>query len=178
MKKTLLAGMVLLTLSQGAIAEIYSCGEGCYTSNAKKGSGKADLGNKIGSYTSVKHHYDAPVDASRSSTSVATRSSYRAAPAPGAAAPARSVPVANMQPAMPAAPKLSSPRANGRRTILEQELNNERNALAQAKQNLADGRIVKGANDTNRDARIRQLESAVLDRQQNIQALQRELSRM
>lgn len=53
MKKTLLASMVLLTLSQGAIAEIYSCGEGCYTSNAKKGSGKADLGNKIGSYTSV-----------------------------------------------------------------------------------------------------------------------------
>ena len=83
-----------------------------------------------------------------------------------------------MQPAMPAALKLSSARANGRRTILEQELNNERNALAQAKQNLADGRIVKGANDTNRDARIRQLESAVLDRQQNIQALQRELSRM
>ena len=83
-----------------------------------------------------------------------------------------------MQPAMPTAPKLSSARANGRRTILEQELNNERNALAQAKQNLADGRIVKGANDTNRDARIRQLESAVLDRQQNIQALQRELSRM
>ena len=167
MKKTLLASMVLLTLSQGAIAEIYSCGEGCYTSNAKKGSGKADLGNKIGSYTSVKHHYDAPVDTSRSS--------YRPS---GGAAPARSVPVANMQPAMPAAPKISSARANGRRTILEQELNNERNALAQAKQNLADGRIVKGANDTNRDARIRQLESAVLDRQQNIQALQRELSRM
>ncbi len=174
MKKTLLASMVLLTLSQGAFAEIYSCGEGCYTSNAKKGSGKADLGNKIGSYTSVKHHYDAPVDTSRS-TSVASRSSYRPS---GGAAPARSVPVANMQPAMPAAPKISSARANGRRTILEQELNNERNALAQAKQNLADGRIVKGANDTNRDARIRQLESAVLDRQQNIQALQRELSRM
>ncbi|MBK0395302.1 hypothetical protein [Kingella bonacorsii] len=175
MKKTLLASMVLLTLSQGAIAEIYSCGEGCYTSNAKKGSGKADLGNKIGSYTSVKHRYEPPVEASHGSTSVATRSSYRPS---GGAAPARSVPVANMQPAMPAAPKLSSARANGRRTILEQELNNERNALAQAKQNLADGRIVKGANDTNRDARIRQLESAVLDRQQNIQALQRELSRM
>ena len=175
MKKVLLTSIVLLAAAQGAQAEIYSCGPGCYTSNAKKGSGKADLGNKIGSYTSVKHHYDAPVDTSRS-TSVATRSSYRAAP--GAAAPARSVPVANMQPAMPAAPKLSSARANGRRTILEQELNNERNALAQAKQNLADGRIVKGANDTNRDARIRQLESAVLDRQQNIQALQRELSRM
>ena len=63
MKKTLLASMVLLTLSQGAIAEIYSCGEGCYTSNAKKGSGKADLGNKIGSYTSVKHRYEPPVEA-------------------------------------------------------------------------------------------------------------------
>ena len=176
MKKTLLASMVLLPLSQGAIAEIYSCGEGCYTSNAKKGSGKADLGNKIGSYTSVKHRYEPPVEASHGSTSVATRSNYRASPS--VVAPAHSVPVANMQPAMPTTPKLSSARANGRRTILEQELNNERNALAQAKQNLADGRIVKGANDTNRDARIRQLESAVLDRQQNIQALQRELSRM
>ena len=176
MKKAFLTSIVLLTLSQGAIAEIYSCGEGCYTSNAKKGSGKADLGNKIGSYTSVRPRYEASVEAPRASASVATRSNYRASPS--VAAPAHSVPVANMQPAMPAAPKLSSARANGRRTILEQELNNERNALAQAKQNLADGRIVKGANDTNRDARIRQLESAVLDRQQNIQALQRELSRM
>ena len=54
MKKVLLTSIVLLAAAQGAQAEIYSCGPGCYTSNAKKGSGKADIGTKIGSYTSVK----------------------------------------------------------------------------------------------------------------------------
>lgn len=73
---------------------------------------------------------------------------------------------------------MSAARSGGRRTILEQELNNERNALAAAQQALANGRAVSGQADAGHQARVRQLESAVLDRQQNIQALQRELSRM
>lgn len=58
-----------------------------------------------------------------------------------------------------------------RKAILQQELNNERNALAQAQEALNRSRTGKGGN-------ITQLQSAVLDRQQNIQAIQRELSRM
>ena len=182
MKKTLLASMVLLTLSQGAIAEIYSCGEGCYTSNAKKGSGKADLGNKIGSYTSVKPRpstYAAPsvegVTAAHSGSG-SQSAVHRAAPA---VAPASAQPVAAPMPAAVTVPRITPARAGGRRTILEQELANERNALSGAQKALAAGRSVKGStNDAEHQARIRQLESAVLDRQQNIQALQRELGRM
>ena len=100
-------------------------------------------------------------------------------------APRRSVPVAaaNPVPAVAAAPatvpqRLNPQRANTRRTILEQELNNERNALAAAQKALAEGRAVNKQSDAGHQARVRQLQSAVFDREQNIQALQRELGRM
>ena len=79
----------------------------------------------------------------------------------------------------PSVPQPNMRLTSGRRTILEQELTNERTALAQAQRALIDGRAVSGKMvDATHQTRIRQLESAVLDRQQNIQALQRELSRM
>lgn len=173
MKKVLLTSIVLLAAAQGAQAEIYSCGPGCYTSNAKKGSGKADIGTKIGSYTSVKSR-----SLSESAMVVPQQRSGAPAARHASVAPAHSVAVANTQPAAAPVPKVSSARASGRRNILEQELNNERNALAQAQKALADGRAVGGSSDAGHQSRIRQLESAVLDRQQNIQALQRELGRM
>ena len=55
---------------------------------------------------------------------------------------------------------------------------NERSALSDAQKTLTAGRSVSGQNNTQHQGNVRQLESAVLDRQQNIQALQRELGRM
>ncbi|XXQ69308.1 hypothetical protein ACKLNO_05455 [Neisseriaceae bacterium B1] len=168
MKKQVVLGALLLVVASFAAAEVYSCGPGCYTSSPRNGSGRADLGNKIGSYTAVKARVISSNDEPR-----ATQPVRRAA----SAAPARSVPVAHVAP-VATAPKLNSARSGSRRAILEQELNNERNALASAQKALAEGRAVSGQSDSGHQTRIRSLESAVLDRQQNIQALQRELGRM
>ena len=172
--------MGLIFLSVNAFAEVYSCGPGCYTSSPKRGGGKANLGHKIGSYTSApapviwEATEQAPAVAQENlAKSTVQHASVRRAPV---AATARSVPVVAQAPA-PVAPRVSTVKSRGRRTILEQELNNERNALAAAQKALAGGRTAN-QNDANHQARVRQLESAVLDRQQNIQALQRELGRM
>ncbi|ULJ65689.1 hypothetical protein [Wielerella bovis] len=174
--KKLLLSTILLTVSHIATAEIYSCGPGCYTSSPKKATeGRARITGKIGSYTSITPERKV-VAATENSEKVAaparTQTVRRSAPV----AP-RVVPQAVAATTTPAIPKMSAARASGRRTILEQELNNERSALSAAQKALADGRAIH-ANDANHQARVRQLESAVLDRQQNIQALQRELSRM
>lgn len=170
MKKTTLFAFTFsaLIIAPLAAAEVYSCGPGCYTSSPKRGAGRADLGNKIGSYTAVNPTRHTATNDNGTTAQVATR---RANPAP-----ARAMPVANMAPA--ASPKLDTARNSSRRSILEQELNNERNALANAQKALAEGRAVTGQLDSGHQSRIRSLESAVLDRQQNIQALQRELGRM
>ena len=71
------------------------------------------------------------------------------------------------------------PKSSGstsRRSILETELSNERKALGEAQKSLAQARVAKGGRVNQQE--ITSLQSAVLDRQQNIQALQRELSRM
>ena len=85
----------------------------------------------------------------------------RSAPALQAAAPAPTMPVSNR----PAG-------SSGRRIILEQELANERNALSSVQNEL------NTARSQGNQARASQLANSVQDRQQNIQALQRELSRM
>ena len=179
MKKLILI-MGMLGLMQSVAAEVYSCGPGCYTSSPSRGGARASLGNRIGSYTSVP----APRTASREQPAVAapTAAANVAAPARARtvahqAAPSVPRPAAAAMPAV-AAPRMNTARSSGRRTILEQELNNERNALAAAQQALVSGRVANGQADAAHQARVRQLESAVLDRQQNIQALQRELSRM
>lgn len=89
----------------------------------------------------------------------------------------------NTTPSSATATVSTAPRGNdsGRRRILEQELNNERSALNLAQKALTDGRTMQTGDKGNYNqyqARIRQLEGAVLDRQQNVQALQRELGRM
>ena len=62
--------------------------------------------------------------------------------------------------------------SSGRRTILEQELANEQQALASAQNELSAARAQKNQN------RASQLTANIQDRRQNIQALQRELRRM
>ena len=52
----------------------------------------------------------------------------------------------------------------------------KRKALGEAQKSLAQARVAKGGHVNQQE--ITSLQSAVLDRQQNIQALQRELGRM
>lgn len=173
MKNKWLSVLVILTLTQPALAQIYSCGDGCYTTNPKRGAQKAHLENKLGSYTSVMRTIPkTSPSVAQAEVAPSTRASMHHA-VRKANTIAHNTPVS-----VSTAPHLSSARASGRRTILEQELTNERSALAQAQKALADGRAVSGQSDATHQNRVRQLESAVLDRQQNIQALQRELSRM
>lgn len=188
MKKPLLILAFAVAASPALDAKVYSCGNGCYTSNPKAAKGQANLGKQIGSYTGYRDktktvdvasievekptvRKEASPARARPTTAVAAKRAQ-----PSVDIPARSVPVALQKPtSVDTTPR----RASGRRTILEQELANERNALAQAQKALADGRVVTGQMaDAGHQTRIRQLESTVLDRQQNIQALQRELSRM
>ena len=65
------------------------------------------------------------------------------------------------------------PKGNdiNRKSVLQTELTNERKALAEAQQALNRSHTGKGGDTT-------ALQNVVFDRQQNIQALQRELSRM
>ena len=177
--KKLIVIMGMLGLMQSVAAEVYSCGPGCYTSSPSRGGARASLGNRIGSYTSVpapKTPREQPaVAAPTAAANVAAPA--RARTVAHQAAPSIPRPAAAAMPTV-AAPRISTARSSGRRTILEQELNNERNALAAAQRALVSGRAANGQADAAHQARVRQLESAVLDRQQNIQALQRELSRM
>lgn len=171
MKNQLFFSTLLLIFSPIAAAQVYSCGPGCYTSSPRHGNGKAELGNKIGSYTSVtpRRIMSEGDNISQETTQKTARRANNA--------PARNMPVSNIAPSV-TVPKLNAVRSSSRRSILEQELNNERNALADAQRALAEGRAVNGQSDAGHQQRIRSLESAVLDRQQNIQALQRELGRM
>ena len=180
MKKIILV-MSLLVSSQMVGAEVYSCGPGCYTSKPSKGYGKADLGQKIGSYTSIPapHVTSTPPATAAAKQPVQTAQTAQTAAqrVPSVSPSARSVAVS--APARINTPAISAAKLSGRRTILEQELNNERTALAMAQKALAEGRAVNsGQSDTVHQLNVRKLESAVLDRQQNIQALQRELGRM
>ena len=187
MKKPLIILSFAAAVSPVLDAKVYSCGSGCYSDKAKGSKGYANLGKQIGTYTSIKREdsLDNVAEAKPAAPEVAVQHAHGTR-----ARAARPVPVAIKRPVAPRpipAVAVARPKAvpvarsggGGRRTILEQELANERNALAAAQKALADGRVVSaGKTDTAHQGRVRQLESAVLDRQQNIQALQRELSRM
>ena len=79
-------------------------------------------------------------------------------------------------PEVAATPVPKSPGSTSRRSILETELSNERKALGEAQKSLAQARVAKGGHVNQQE--ISSLQSTVLDRQQNIQALQRELGRL
>lgn len=141
-----------LFIGQSAVAKVYTClenGEIVYTSKPKGNCAVANL-PAIGTYSNQ------PVKRNITTASIRTR------PRPNTPRTPTDGPTVTI------VPKGSD---NTRRTILQQELINERTALAQAQQALNRSRTGKGGN-------ITELQSAVLDRQQNIQAIQRELSRM
>lgn len=167
----------LLTLSALAIGllpaqlahagKIYTCtanGRVTYTTKPSGNCHNADL-PPIGRYSSLR--YDAP-----------QARSEPAAPAPAKNRTAKAAAPRNVQtaaaPVVPAAPKAAS--SNGRRAILQQELANERQALSSDQQALTSARTAQGGS-VNQQL-VHRLQGSVLDRQQNIQALQRELARM
>lgn len=161
MQKTTLLTIFALSCLSAAAGPVYSCGNGSYSSKPGPGCQRADLPT-IGRYSAARP---------------------RPAPAPVAAAPAPQRAAVYHAPApQPVAAAAPSGRTNsGRRMILEQELANERRALATAQRALTESRTMPkgdGAAYQAHQARVSSLQSDVLDRQQNIQALQRELSRM
>lgn len=154
--------IIILTLSWCSLlspsvwAKVYTClehGEVVYTSTPKGNCAQANL-PEIGHYSPL-----------RSDTRVATGPSISSRPSNNNRI--RKTAYQGPKPSVSIVPRGSD---NTRRLILQQELANERQALAQAQQALNQGRTTGG--------NITQLQSAVLDRQQNIQALQRELGRM
>lgn len=152
-----------------AMAKVYTCienGDVVYTSSPK-GSCQTTQLPKLGSYSHSTQSY-------RSTISSAIPS---ARARPRTVSNRNAIPMASNgpRPAVNVVPRGSD---STRRGILQQELNNERRALAQAQQSLSRSRAMKGNNYSQYQANVRQLEGAVLDRQQNIQALQRELGRM
>ena len=166
MKKPTLLTIVALSCLSAAAGPVYSCGNGSYSSKPGPGCQRADLPT-IGRYSAARPR-PAPVAAAPAPQRTAVGSQQAAvyhAPTP--------------QPVAAAAP--SSRTNSGRRMILEQELANERRALATAQRALTESRTMPkgdGAAYQAHQARVSSLQSDVLDRQQNIQALQRELSRM
>lgn len=193
MKKPLFILMFAAAVSPVLDAKVYSCGAGCYSDKASGSHGYANLGKQIGSYTNFTAQIADDNNTAQTQTPPQevqiANTNIRSKPAPVQAmahpTPVKHMPLNNIAMPTPAV-AIARPKAtpnltkfNGRRSILEQELSNERGALAAAQKALAEGRTVaNGKSDNEHQAKVRQLESAVLDRQQNIQALQRELSRM
>ena len=171
--------MALSVAAEAAYAsKIYTCEVGgvtVYTSRPSGGCHSTDL-PVIGRYSSAPYNQPEaavystqpqpqPEPARRKTTSAKSGGKAKAVPvAPVRAAPAMAAP----------APK--APANNSRRSILETELANERKALGDAQKALAQARTAKGGS-VNQE-QINQLQGSVFDRQQNIQALQRELGRM
>ena len=148
----------LLPMQLAHAGKIYTCtanGRVTYTTKPSGNCHSADL-PPIGRYSSLR--YDAP----------------QARSEPAAPAPAKNRTAKAAAPVVPAAPKAAG--SNGRRAILQQELANERQALSSDQQALTSARTAQGGS-VNQQL-VHRLQGSVLDRQQNIQALQRELARM
>ena len=164
-KYSIIAAISAASLPAGA--KVYECNVGgvtVYTSRPSANCHTPDL-PRIGSYTSIAPRVAPPPrePAAPASPRRASMSTNRAANAPIRTAPP-------LQTADAGLPKPSG--SSGRRTILEQELANEQQALASAQNELSAARAQKNQN------RASQLTASIQDRRQNIQALQRELSRM
>lgn len=176
----LAASLLMFAAASGAQAssKIYTCtvnGEVVYTSRPSGNCHSADLPT-IGKYSSTR--YDAPaLEMPEPAAEAPSKRAGNAKPAPKNTAKANPAP-APIRPApeVAATPAPKSSGSTSRRSILETELSNERKALGEAQKSLAQARVAKGGHVNQQE--INSLQSAVLDRQQNIQALQRELSRM
>ena len=169
-KYSIIAAISAASLPAGA--KVYECNVGgvtVYTSRPSANCHTPDL-PRIGSYTSIAPRVAPPPREPAAQASAAPASPRRASMSTNRAAnaPIRTAPP--LQTADAGLPKPSG--SSGRRTILEQELANEQQALASAQNELSAARAQKNQN------RASQLTANIHDRRQNLQALQRELSRM
>ena len=142
-----------LCSTYSADAKVYTClqnGQVIYTAKPSGNCAEARL-PAIGKYSSSPQTKIASRPRTTPPTQVATSKTYKGEP-----------PTVNI-----------IPKGNdiNRKSVLQTELTNERKALAEAQQALNRSRTGKGGDTT-------ALQNVVFDRQQNIQALQRELSRM
>ncbi|MEF1224199.1 hypothetical protein QWU58_01500 [Neisseria gonorrhoeae] len=163
----ILINLSLISSPLGAnAAKIYTCtinGETVYTTKPSKSCHSTDL-PPIGNYSSERYILPQTPEPAPSPSKGGQAVKYKA--------PVKTV----SKPAKSNTPPQQAPVNNSRRSILEAELSNERKALTEAQKMLSQARLAKGGNINHQ--KINALQSNVLDRQQNIQALQRELGRM
>lgn len=164
--KKLIALYLLSGFTLTAQATVYECfrgGETVYTNKPGSNCQAMQL-EKIGSYSTIKM----PTDNNYSYTPSSSTNSSSKKSSGNIVRTSRSGTSAER-----VQPEIQSRRDNSRAGILKQELANEQQALSLAQKNLADGKAAK------RDAAtIAALEGAIKDRQENIIALQKEISRM
>lgn len=146
-----------LLLAAWARADVYSCGEGCYTQTPTPRKAKLSAALII--------YRDAPETVPTQSTGaprVAASARTNAAP------PKHAAPKADKRPAHTDTPQATQTAAKpAREQILQQELRTEQQALAQAEAMLQ--QVQRSGGNT------QHWQNAVNDRRQNIQALEREL---
>ncbi|WP_118777674.1 hypothetical protein [Neisseria lactamica] len=164
----ILINLSLISTPLGAnAAKIYTCtinGETVYTTKPSKSCHSTDL-PPIGNYSSERYIPPQTSEPAPSPSNNGSAVKYKT-PVKTVSKPAKSNTPQPQQ----------APVNNSRRAILEAELSNERKALSEAQKMLSQARLAKGGNINHQE--INTLQSNVLDRQQNIQALQRELGRM
>ena len=162
--KKLIALYLLAGFSLTAQATIYECfrgGETVYTNKSGSNCRAMEVG-KIGSYSPAKVKSSPDYASPYLSSSGSSKSSGSIVRTSRSGTASERV-----------QPEIQSQRDNSRAGILKQELANEQQALSLAQNNLADGKAA------NKDAAtIAALEGAIRDRQENITALQKEISRM
>ena len=161
MKKYVYLGLFSLCLvapfANGAVYECKRNGITVYTNKAGSGCGSAKLGY-VGTYSADHKSY-------------ANSASYTYTPPSSSGSAKRNTRSGTA--AEHVQPEVQSKRDNGRLSILQRELANEQQALDSAQKNLAAGKAAK------KDAAsLAALEGAIKDRQENISALQKEISRM
>ncbi|MBQ9619954.1 MAG: hypothetical protein IJR44_05600 [Neisseriaceae bacterium] len=146
-------------------AGVYECmqnGKVVYTNKKSGACRNATLGN-LGSYSSdhsAYAHVSIPHSSSSSSGSKSSGGSSSRATRHGTAAEHVTA-------------TAQAQRDTGRLSILQRELANEQKALDNATRNLAAAKAAKKTPD-----QLTALENAVKDRQENVAALQKEISRM
>ncbi|MBH2502557.1 hypothetical protein I7P99_02510 [Neisseria meningitidis] len=168
----ILINLSLISSPLGAnAAKIYTCtinGETVYTTKPSKSCHSTDL-PPIGNYSSERYIPPQTPEPSPSPSNNGSAVKYKT--------PVKTVSKTVSKPAKSnTPPPQQAPVNNSRRAILEAELSNERKALSEVQKMLSQARLAAGGNINHQE--INALQSNVLDRQQNIQALQRELGRI
>ena len=160
--------LLLAAVPTAEAQKVYTCerdGQIVYTTRSGAGCSSTQL-PAIGKYSNSRYDAPPPQPAAEAVVKRHKAAEKRAPERQPQKAAAKHTPTA--------APK--APVSDSRRSILETELSNEKKALGEAQKSLAQARLAKGG-VVNRQE-VETLESAVFDRKQNIQALQRELGRM